>query len=327
MPLRLPRRLPTRRRTFLTVALAVPLVLVNLVAYMQARAFTHFAPSGQAAGSPERLSRWRKAQVLLTGITIPRPENRATPADFDLPFTTHTIPGDGVTLEAWHVPADNARGLVLLFHGHAASKAMLLPEAAAFHEIGYEAMLVDFRGSGGSSEAVTTIGVSEADDVAAAVDYARRQWPDRRLTLFGVSMGAAAVLRAAALNGVTADALVLECPFDRLLTTVEHRFEAMGVPAFPLARLLLFWGGVQNGFDAFAHNPVEYAARVRCPTLLMHGAHDWRVRPAEAEGIYAALAGPKRWELFADAGHQSYYARCRERWCAVVDGFLREYVR
>ena len=44
--------------------------------------------------------------------------------------------------------------------------------------------------------------------------------------------------------GVRADAVVLECPFDRLLTTVEHRFELMGVPAFPLARLLTFWGGV-----------------------------------------------------------------------------------
>ena len=192
--------------------------------------------------------------------------------------------------------------------------------------MGYSSLLVDFRGSGGSSEAIATIGVLEADDVAAAVAFAREHWPNERLALFGQSMGAVAVLRAVAL-GVSADAILVECPFDRMLTTVEHRFEMMGVPAFPMARLLVFWGGVQNGFDAFAHNPVEYAAAVRCPALVMHGASDRHVRTAEAEAVYAALAGPKQWELFAEAGHQAYCFKCPERWAEVVGEFLDEHLR
>jgi alpha-beta hydrolase superfamily lysophospholipase len=305
----------------------VPLVLVNVVAYMQARGFTHYAAGMAHTGNVQTLDRWGKLRVMLTGVTIPRPENRFTPADHGLVYSTHTIASDGATLEAWHVPAERPRGLVLLFHGHATCKASLLREAAAFRDLGYAALLVDFRGSGGSSESVTTIGVREADDVAAAVEYARTRWPDQRLVLFGQSMGAAAILRAVALRGVEANALLLECPFDRLLTTVEHRFEAMGLPTFPLARLLLFWGGVQNGFDAFAHDPIDFAARVRCPALLMHGRRDWRVRSAEAEAIYAAVPGAKRYEVFEDAGHQSYCGRCREQWCEVVGKFLGVYVK
>src|SRR5205085_2373851 len=136
------------------------------------------------------------------------------------------IPGDGVTLEAWHVPARRPRGLVLLFHGYVGCKAALLQEAAAFHDLGYAALLVDFRGSGGSSDSPTTIGALESADVAAALAYARASWPGRRLVLFGQSMGAAAILRAVAVGGAEPDAVLLECPFDRLLTTVEHRFEA-----------------------------------------------------------------------------------------------------
>lgn len=75
-------------------------------------------------------------------------------------------------------------------------------------------------------------------------------------------------------NGIKPDAVILEAVFDTMLHTVEHRFGAMGVPAFPNAELLLFWGGVQGGFNGFDHNPVEYAGSLSCPALFMHGGLD-----------------------------------------------------
>ena len=88
--------------------------------------------------------------------------------------------------------------------------------------------------------------------------------------LYGASMGAAAVLRAA-VGTVAPRAVVLEAPFDRLVTTVVHRFEAMGflaMLALPGAAVLVFWGSVDGGFNGFAHNPADYAARVAVPTLV-----------------------------------------------------------
>lgn len=314
-----------RRRRRLAGCAFAAFVLLNGVLYMHAWALTHYSVAGPGTGPPASLSKWDKAWLVLTGVEFPRPEISKTPADFGLPFTTHKIAANGVTLEAWHVPVEMPQGLVLLFHGHRACKSAMLGEAVAFRELGYSTLLVDFRGSGGSSEATTTIGVFEADDVAAAVAFARENWKNERLILFGQSMGAAAILRAAA-HGVTADALVLECPFDRFLTAVENRFELMGMPSFPMARLLLFWGGVQNGFNPFRHNPVDYAAAVHCPTLLMHGLKDKHVKLPEAEAVYAALAGPKRWELFAEAGHQSYCSKWGGRWKSVVRDFLDEHL-
>src|SRR5207237_2938162 len=125
----------------------------------------------------------------------------------------------------------------------------LLTPAAAFHEMGYAVLLVDFRGTGGSSGQETTLGVREAADVARAVDYTQHTWPARPLVLYGVSMGAAAIMRAVATEGVHPAALILESPFDRLLDTVANRFHAMGLPAFPAAGLLVFWGSLQQGYD------------------------------------------------------------------------------
>jgi alpha-beta hydrolase superfamily lysophospholipase len=314
----------SHRKTSLGLFLLIALVLLNLVAYLHAHAMTHYAVSGTGTDKPESLSALAKIKVLCTGVTVARPSAEGiTPARIGLPFEVHRIAGQGrVDLEAWYVPHRQSLGLVLLFHGYAACKAGPLPEARALHELGYSLLLVDFRGSGGSSGNVTTIGVLEAEDVSLAVAYARTRWGQQPLILYGQSMGSVAILRALAVQHVRPQAVVLECPFDRLVNTVANRFTTMGLPGFPFAQLLVFWGGVQHGFDGFSHNPVEYAASVDCPALLLHGANDARVTPEQVQAVFQALRGPKVFELFAGAGHESYVVRQPERWRAVLADFL-----
>lgn len=47
-------------------------------------------------------------------------------------------------------------------------KASMLPAAKAFHDLGYKVVLVDFRGSGGSTGEGTTVGYREAEDFVKA---------------------------------------------------------------------------------------------------------------------------------------------------------------
>lgn len=92
--------------------------------------------------------------------------------------------------------------------------------------------------------------------------------------------------------------------------------------AFPSAELLTFWGGCQFGFNGFAHNPVEYAASLRCPALFLHGEDDPRATLAEGRRVFDAVPGPKRFVTFDGVGHDSYVARHPEAWRAAVRGFL-----
>jgi alpha-beta hydrolase superfamily lysophospholipase len=188
--------------------------------------------------------------------------------------------------------------------------------------MGYACFLVDFPGSGGSAGRATTIGYREADDVARAADYVRGRWPGRRLLLYGQSMGSAAILRALAVHKVAAGAAVLECPFDRLLSTVKARFAVLGVPAFPYAQLLVLWGGWQLGFNGFRHNPVDYARGVTCPVLLLHGTNDPRVTRAQVESIYRNLRGDRRIHYFDGLEHESYVLHRPQEWKECVGGFL-----
>ena len=316
-----------RRRWWRAVLLLVVLAIVGLngLAFVQAWGMTHFVVGGPKTAGPEKLSRWAEAGVLLTGVRVPRPVDAATPADVGLPFTVgHVASTDGVTLETWRVPADRHRAVVLMYHGYSAGKSSLVTAAAAFHDLGCDVVLVDFRGSGGSTGDTTTIGYREADDVVATVADARRSLPrpGEPVVVFGQSMGAAAGLRAVGDLHLPVDGLLLESPYDRLRSTAANRFRSMHLPAFPMADLLVFWGGVQQGYWAAGLNPADSAAGVRCPAVVFQGGRDARVTTAQARAVFDGLGGPKQFERFPTAGHCGFRQADPARWRRVVGTLL-----
>ena len=312
-----------RRKTTAFAALIVLFLALNGVAYMHAYAMTHFVDGGTRTSRPERLSAAQKVKVLLTGVRIPKPVNMDGPAQHGLPFTAHRFSGrSNIEYEGWHIPCSDPRGLCILFHGYAGCKSSLLAEAQAWRNMEYETFLIDFRGCGGSSGRITTVGYHEAEDVVAALEFCRRELTDQPIVLYGQSMGAAAVLRAVSSHRLEPRAVIVECPFDRLLSTAKNRFAAMGLPSFPFAELLVFWGGVQHGFSGLEHNPVDYARRVDCPVLLMNGERDNRVTRAQATAIFDNLSGDKQLVIFPETGHESCVQRDPERWESAIASFL-----
>ena len=310
------------RRTLILTACAVG--GANAFAYLHARALTHFTGPGPRTPKPEALTTWEKVRTLVLGARVPRPTNTRTPRDVGLEFQTRTIPSsNGVVLEAWLVRHPSSAGWVYLFHGFSESKQQVLLAARRLHDLGYGTLAVDFRGSGGSTGGnTTTVGYFEAEDVAATVAWGQTALGATAPILYGFSMGSAAILRAVGRLGVPARALIIESAFDRMLSTIENRFRMIHVPAFPMARLLVFWGGVQNGFPGGAHNPVDYAAGVSCPTLLIHGERDERVTVAQARSIYDHLGGPRQLRIVPGVGHEATEQMSSALWREMVGGFL-----
>lgn len=304
--------------------LGVAFVALNILAYNHARAMMHYAPQGVRTREPERLAGLTKLKVLATGVNIPRPKSDLQPTAVDPTcHALHIGTPDGVRLEAWYCDRGDDTPLVILFHGYSAEKSSLAGEAKAFLALGASVLLADFRGSGGSSESYTTIGVHESEDVAAIARYAREHLHHSKTILFGQSMGAAAILRAIREDGVSPDAVILEAVFDTMLNTVRNRFVSMRVPSFPAAHLLVFWGGWQWRFNGFRHSPVDYAAHLRCPALFMHGADDPRARLAEGRRVFDAASSEKTFLAFPNTGHLEYLASCPLEWTAAVEKLIK----
>jgi alpha-beta hydrolase superfamily lysophospholipase len=297
-------------------------VMMNVVACFHAYKFTHFVEATvQKTGNPEKLSLTEKLKALVFGVNNPRPENKVKPAK---PFGQVTLQSNK-RVEGWYVPVDSAKGTVVICHGFSGHKGSMLDKSEVFNAMGYNTFLIDFMGSGGSDGNQTTIGYFEAQEVCSAFLYVKKK-TTQPVMLFGTSMGAAAIMKAVKDSSLSADALILECPFGSMLETVEARFHHMNVPSFPMANLLVFWGGFQNNFNAFSHNPETYAGSIKVPTLLLYGEKDISVSRGETDRIFANLSGVKELKLYKHAGHENYLKKYKQEWTSDVSGFLAKHV-
>jgi len=284
---------------------------------MHAYKLTHFSNRGNAKKDFAELSLTAKVVLLFTGINNPRPENTQVP---DTTYETVHIQSNK-SLEAWLIKRDSAKGTVALFHGYGGEKSSMLGKAAVFRQLGFNTLLVDFMGAGKSEGRQTTIGYKEAQEVKDCIAYLQEQGEDN-IHLFGTSMGAVAIMKAIDQFGVQPASIIIECPFGSMLQTVKARFKMLDVPSFPMAQLLVFWGGVQNGFWAFNHKPVDYAKSIYCPTLLLYGERDPKVSRAEIDAIYNNLKGKKQLRTYPEAGHENYLAAYKEEWIKDITAFL-----
>ena len=292
---------------------------MNTVAFFHAYKFTHFDSSIKIKTKDgDHLSFTQKLGVAVFGVSNPRPLNKTKP---NVPFETIKLKSNKA-IECWFIKANNAKGTVVIFHGYSGEKSSMLDKAAIFQSLGYNALLVDFMGSGGSEGNQTTVGYKEAQQVKASVEFLKQRG-ETNIVLFGTSMGATAIMKALKDDELPVSSIIIECPFSTMLKTVKNRFETMGIPSFPMAHLLVFWGGIQNNFNAFGHNPVDYAKKIKCPTLLLYGEKDKKVTMQETKAIYKNLAAPKSLVTFPLAAHENYLTKYKKEWTAAVASFLK----
>lgn len=297
---------PSKRQLLQVVCILF--VGLNVLSYLGAYALTHYQQPGQWS--------WGR----------PKPASTRQPTDIGLTYTTHRIPTlPSEWIETWVIPAAQPQGTVLLFHGNHGTKGnQLLAPAQRFHQLHYNTMLVDFRGAGGSSGSTTSLGFWEAEDVELVIQQAQQLSLTPPLVLYGVSMGSAAVLRAIAHHNVQPDAIILELPFTRLTNAIENRLSAFHLPTFPFTELLVFWGGIQQGFNGFTHNPSTYAQQVTCPSLILQGQQDRWITLSELKVFQQQFRGPTQQVLFPTAGHQLLITVDSERWQHKISQFLAD---
>lgn len=292
---------------------------MNVVAFFHAYKFTHFVTeSVTKTKSPEKLNAFDKIKTLFLGVNNPRPTNKDKPVKYQQVELQSTK-----KIDCWYLKQqDTAKGTVILYHGYSGEKSSMLDKADEFEKLNYNVLLVDFMGSGGSDGNQTTLGFKEAEEVKTTFDYLSQNG-EKNIYLFGTSMGSVAIMKAIADFDIKPKGIIIECPFGSMYQTTCARFKNMNAPTFPMAGLLVFWGGVQNDFWAFGHNPIEYAKKISIPTLLLYGEQDKNVSRQEIHDIYKNLHGRKTLKTYELAGHENYLTKYKGEWANDISDFLQ----
>ena len=190
---------------------------------------------------------------------------------------------DGVTLAGWFVARAEAPAIVLL-HGYPAEKSDLLPIAAALAPR-FAVLLMDLRYFGQSGGRATTLGFRERGDLQRAVAWLHDRG-HARVGVFGFSLGGAIALLAAA-EDPNIRAVAAYAPFADLRVL---GWETYG----PFVYLMRLWARVFLGADITRPAPVDAAARLAIPVLLIASREDEQIGLHHTELLRAALAGNPR---------------------------------
>jgi uncharacterized protein len=259
------------------------------------------------------------SQPLLA--TARQPVTAARP-----PWQEVRLHADGLSLRGWLAPGDPERPAFVLVHGLGDSLESQAGTGEALHRRGHSVMLVDLRGHGASEGRYTTLGGREREDARAALAELRQRGLGRAgFVLMGASMGAVAVLRAAAVEP-DVRAVVAEAPYDDYRSTIDHHAELyfhmpgwLRLPLVPATIAVAEW---RAGFKASEVSAVLAARRIHAPLLVILDENDPRMPEPVVRRVFEAHPGPKRFWVARGADHAQ--APGAPGYRQAVLGFLEE---
>ena len=208
--------------------------------------------------------------------------------------------------------------LVVLAHGHSASRHYSLGMAGPVVEAASRVVLFDMPGHGDADRAACTLGVREPADIHRIVE----QFDDgtRPVVLFGSSMGGFSALGTVArfARGRVAG-LVLLGVFRYGHEPIAGTMRSKGYPVWPFLPLVTAWHHLTTRGEV--HDRVEDAQKVDCPTLLLHFEVDPLCPLASAEAIAEAIP-ESTLHVFPGEGHTEAWRSEPEAYAAQITAFL-----
>ena len=207
-------------------------------------------------------------------LNPPATVSEQTPGDSGLVFEEIELETeDGLKLAAWFIPqATNSTDspTLVILHGWPEDKGRVLSGAAPLADQ-FNLLLFDFRALGRSEGRHSTLGARETRDLRAAVD-----WLDERghqdIGVWGFSMGGGVALMGAALDD-RIRAVVADTSFSRLDIMARDVFR-IPVLQHGLALGMRAWSRLFLGIDIRQVAPVDSAANLQTPVLIIHLKHD-----------------------------------------------------
>lgn len=221
--------------------------------------------------------------VLEKVMKVNLEEFIAAPVEY---FTCHN--GE-VKIYGEHHLVAQAKGIVIMAHGFAQNRYILIPQEQIFRKLGFSTILFDQRAFGESEETVCTFGMEESKDIKILTDYVR-QHIDASLPiiLFGVSMGAATVMNALE-HTDDVYAVIEDCGFSSFKEVVPTLFQSFGLGQWhEEEERVLAMVTKKLGFTWADHNPYNVIKKSKVPICIFHGTKDPVIPVAHGQRIYEA---------------------------------------
>ncbi len=202
-------------------------------------------------------------------------------------FEEYFIPTkDGETLNALLFKTKlRSKGLILYFHGNADNLQRWGKYSVDFTRLGYDILLMDYRGYGKSTGKPTEHLLYK--DALTVLHWSEANLKYERLIFYGRSLGSAVASNLA--TAVTPDLLILETPFDELKGAVYE-------PIRPLLYFLPLHSNFPNK---------TFLPKVSCRKVIIHGTKDQVVPISSALRLKPLLQERDQFVIIEGGSHRN----------------------
>ncbi len=242
----------------------------------------------------------------------------------------------GLQLTGYFYRSNASKAAIILSHGFHGGAVDIHKPALYAQAAGYNAFTFDFRGCGESDGKTTSVGFYEVEDLLGAIEYVKQR-PEvdpERIALYGISMGGAVAIMAAARCSLV-KALITDCAFSSLNGLLSENFRHFyRLPHFPFRHTAVWWSSwFSHTVGQTKHiDPTKALRRMATegrpmPHLIIHGLNDQGIPVANAHQLYENSPGPKHLWVVPEAGHVVARFYDSERYMARINAFIYPLLR
>lgn len=182
------------------------------------------------------------------------------PEDFEFKYANQVfdeyniVVDEGVNLNGVHFKVKQPKGVVLYLKGNSRSLKGWGKFAIDFTRLGFDVVMVDYRGFGKSTGVRTEAGIKK--DLQYVYNELKRQVDEKFIVLYGRSLGSGFATKLASTNNPRM--LILDAPYYSI-RHIAKRF----LPIMPMSLVLRF--------PIRTYKWIQY---VKCPIKIIHGTND-----------------------------------------------------
>ena len=228
---------------------------------------------------------------------------------------------DELILDGIKVVNHDKAPYMIMLHGYNSDRYILLKQAKAFDAMGFNLLMVDERAFGKSMGEYTTFGFKESLDLLVWIKALIKEDPEIKIGLYGVSMGATAIMKALGYQLPSNISFAIEdSGYASLSDLIKYRFKNdLLIPSINAKMKKTL------GFDIAEIDVLEALKKNEIPILFIHAQND-EVVPLETLGkLYEANKGPKAFKVFSEGSHA--YSCFEEGYFEVIKNFIDNYVK
>lgn len=216
---------------------------------------------------------------------------------------------------------------IVLVHGYCRDQRYTWYYADAYLQRGYNVLTPDLNASGASEGQYLTMGVKESEDIVSWCTKLVQTYPQAKIALHGVSMGAATVLLAAQKQlPQQVYAVIEDCGYTSAYAMFGAKLEEIfGLPSFPLLDIINYVGRVKTGVYLVDAAPLKQMDKATLPILFIHGAQDRLISVKMADELYNACRSKlKEKYIVPAAGHARSMSTNQQLYYRKIMAFLQK---